>query len=501
MGWPKIIQGGMGVAISDWRLASTVAQTGQLGVVSGTGIAPVMIRRLMDGDPQGDTRRALAAFPDRELVEQILQKYYLPDGRPEGMSYKTIVPYSLKPSRWLDAVTAAAGFVEVWLAKEGHDGIVGMNLLEKIQLPHCATLYGAMLAGVDYVLMGAGLPGQIPGILDRLAVHGPARYRVDVQGALPGEDFGITFDPAQVFPGLGEAVGELKRPHFLAIISTEVVAQALLKRAEGEIAGWVVEYPIAGGHNAPPRGPMKVDENGEPIYGVRDEPDLEKLASFGKPYWLAGGYGSHDGLIGALELGAVGVQVGTAFALCDESGMRPDLKQQLRAMAMAGEAPVRTSAFGSPTGFPFKVATVAGTVAEPDVYAARPRLCDMGFLRRIYRRPDGQVGYRCSAEPVEDYIRKGGDEAQTEGRLCLCNHLAATVDIGQRRKDGYEEVAVVTLGNDIACVRNYMGSGEEGYSARDVVAGILGTAADADEPAVAVVMPHAVGAVAHAAVD
>lgn len=501
MGWPTIIQGGMGVAISDWRLARTVAQTGQLGVVSGTGIAPVMIRRLMDGDPDGDTRRALAHFPDAALVEEILAKYFLPDGRLEGMPYKTIVPYSLKPSRWLDAVTAAAGFVEVWLAKEGHDGLVGVNLLEKIQLPHCATLYGAMLAGVDYVLMGAGLPGQIPGILDRLAVHGTARYRVDVQGALPGEDFGISFDPAAVFPGLPESLGPLKRPNFLAIISTEVVAQALLKRAEGEITGWVVEYPIAGGHNAPPRGPMKVDESGEPIYGERDEPDLEKLASFGKPYWLAGGYGSHEGLVSALERGAVGVQVGTAFALCDESGMRADLRDRLRAMALAGEAPVRTSAFGSPTGFPFKVATVEGTVAEPEVYAARPRLCDMGFLRRIYRRPDGQVGYRCSAEPVADYVRKGGDEAQTEGRLCLCNHLAATVNIGQHRKDGYDEVPIVTLGNDIACVRNYMQPGDEGYSARDVVAGLLGAAEGESAPAVAAVMPRVAGVVAHASAD
>ncbi len=473
MSWPTIIQGGMGVAISDRRLARAVARTGQLGVVSGTGIAPVMIRRLMDGDPDGDTRRALAQFPDPELVAQILTKYYLPDGRPAGMPYKTIVPYSLKPSRWLDAVTAAAGFVEVWLAKEGHGGPIGVNLLEKIQLPHLATLYGAMLAGVDYVLMGAGLPGQIPGALDRLAAQAPARYRVDVQGALPGEDYGIDFDPEAVFPGLPARLGPLRRPRFLAIISTEVVAQALLRRAEGVIDGWVVEYPIAGGHNAPPRGPLKVDEAGEPIYGERDDPDLEKLATFGKPFWLAGGYGSRDGLIDAVSRGAVGVQVGTAFALCDESGMRPDLKERLRAMALAGEAPVRTSAFGSPTGFPFKVASVEGTAADPALYAARPRLCDMGFLRRIYRRPDGQVGYRCSAEPVADFVRKGGDEAQAEGRLCLCNHLAATVDIGQTRKDGYHEVPIVTLGNDIACVRNYMGEGDDGYTAADVIDGLM----------------------------
>jgi len=35
---PRIIQGGMGIAVSDWRLARAVSRLGQLGVVSGTAI-------------------------------------------------------------------------------------------------------------------------------------------------------------------------------------------------------------------------------------------------------------------------------------------------------------------------------------------------------------------------------------------------------------------------------------------------------------------------------
>ena len=45
---PWLIQGGMGIAVSGWRLASTVARAGQLGVVSGTGIDNVFVRRLQD---------------------------------------------------------------------------------------------------------------------------------------------------------------------------------------------------------------------------------------------------------------------------------------------------------------------------------------------------------------------------------------------------------------------------------------------------------------------
>lgn len=36
--FPKIIQGGMGVGVSNWRLANAVSKLGQLGVVSGTAL-------------------------------------------------------------------------------------------------------------------------------------------------------------------------------------------------------------------------------------------------------------------------------------------------------------------------------------------------------------------------------------------------------------------------------------------------------------------------------
>ena len=60
---PKIIQGGMGVAISNWTLAQAVSKRGHLGVVSGVGIGLVMVSRLIDGDKEGQIRRALSHFP------------------------------------------------------------------------------------------------------------------------------------------------------------------------------------------------------------------------------------------------------------------------------------------------------------------------------------------------------------------------------------------------------------------------------------------------------
>ena len=65
---PKIIQGGMGAGVSSWYLANTVANLGQLGVVSGTAIELIVARRLQDGDEGGHMRRALAAFPFPEMA-------------------------------------------------------------------------------------------------------------------------------------------------------------------------------------------------------------------------------------------------------------------------------------------------------------------------------------------------------------------------------------------------------------------------------------------------
>ncbi len=62
----------------------------------------------------------------------------------------------------------------------------------------------------------------------------------------------------------------------------------------------MVEAPTAGGHNAPPRGKLVLDEAGEPVYGPRDAIDTEKFAALGMPFWLAGSYGSPQRLQEAL---------------------------------------------------------------------------------------------------------------------------------------------------------------------------------------------------------
>ena len=465
---PKIIQGGMGIGISNWNLARAVSMQGYLGVVSGTGIALIMISRLMEGDTEGHIRRALSHFPFQGPVRRILHKYYVPEPKTPQPPYKHPM-WTLNPPKALDELTVISNFVEVFLAKEGHQNAVGLNLLEKLQMPTMASLYGAILAEIDFVIMGAGIPVQIPGILDKLVDHQAVSYRLDIQGVAQGDDYRLHFDPQAIFPGVVEKIGRLPRPYFLPIISSVVLAEALIKRATGKIDGFVIEAPTAGGHNAPPRGPLRLDEGGEPIYGKKDVVDLIKIKQLGLPFWLAGGYDSPEKLQHALDDGAVGIQVGTAFGYCAESAMDETLKSRIIQKVLDQEIKVRTDPLVSPTGYPFKVVQLEGTLSDPKICQNRIRLCDVGLLRHLYKRADGKVGFRCPAEPVEQYLAKGGKPEDTVGKNCLCNNLYATAGYPQHRKDGYVEPPIVTAGDGLVAIGKYIKPGHHSYTAQDVL--------------------------------
>lgn len=139
----RIIQGGMGVGVSGWPLAKAVSRLGQLGVVSGTGLAVVLARRLQDGDPTGDLRRALAHFPVLDVASRVLKQYFVPGGKPFGTPYVLTPMPRLPLTDALVELTVLANFVEVFLAKEGHNGAVGVNYLEKIQIPTLPSVFGA----------------------------------------------------------------------------------------------------------------------------------------------------------------------------------------------------------------------------------------------------------------------------------------------------------------------------------------------------------------------
>jgi nitronate monooxygenase len=467
---PRIIQGGMGAGISGWRLARAVSQAGQLGVVAGTALDLILARRLQMGDKSGHVRRALKRLPIPGVAARIIDRYWIEGGKAEGERFVAKPVPGAQMSARVTELLVAGNFVEVELAKEGHGGLVGINYLEKIQLPTLPSIYGAMLAGVNWVLMGAGIPIAIPEILDRLAQGLAVELPLDVQGAPRGERFVTSFDPASLFDG---EVPQPARPRFVAIVSSPTVATALLRRASGQVDGFVVEGPTAGGHNAPPRGRPELTPSGEPTYGPRDHADPAAFVALGLPFWLAGSFGCPGGLGKALEVGATGVQVGTAFAYCAESDLREDLKARVLTRSQEGRVSVFTDPVASPTGFPFKVVNLPGTLSDAEVYERRKRICDLGYLRHAYLDGKGKVAWRCSAEPEADYVRKGGNLENTVGRKCVCNALMANLGMGQIKKDDSLEPELVTSGDAAATVASFLAEGAESYSAADVIQRLL----------------------------
>ncbi len=459
---PKLIQGGMGVGISNWELARAVALSGEkrgesvLGVVSGTGLPLIMVNRMQRRDP--DAIRALEAF-DPIIAKEIFDEYLPPEGailkrykippKPE-----VLVNGTPEIKAKMNRLAVAAAFSEVWLAKKGHSGQIGINLLEKIQLMALPTILGAMIAGVDKVLVGAGIPNQIPDVIDNFHQNQHASYRADIRGSK--EKLILTLDPKD----FGLVEGDLARPDFYAIISHHLLAM-LLRKNDG-VNGYIVEGPLAGGHNAPARD-KEVDAKGQPVYGERDKPDMDVIMKQGKPVWLAGAYAGK--LREAKALGAVGVQVGTAFALSNESGISADAKNLMRDRVKKGELEVLTSAVASPTGFPLQLVQLEGSLTDPEVYIGRKRVCNAGYLVEARGLDEkGNMVFACPAEPLKAYIRKGGKEDETVNRMCICNGSSASSGYGQ---DG--EPRMFTLGKDLSPVEDLLTQNPDGYTADDVV--------------------------------
>jgi nitronate monooxygenase len=340
---------------------------------------------------------------------------------------------------------------------------VGINLLQKIVLPTLPTLYGALLAGAATSCGGrhsARSPASSTGCTRQAA------SLLGVRGALPGEEFTTQFDPRAFLGGDRPS----SAPAVPAIVSSSTLASALGAR---RAAVWTAPWgPTAGSHNAR-RAARHPSARRRTRVGRVDVVDLREMAALGAPFWLAGSYGRVGGLAEARAEGAAGIQVGTAFAYCNESGLDAELKRRVLASSATGDAHVFTDPVASPTGFPIKVVQLEGTMSNADVYAHRDRICDLGYLRHAYRQDGGTVGWRCPAEPVADYVAKGGDEAETVGRKCICNGLMATIGQPQVRGDGSVELPFVTSGDRVAGVADFLPPGATSYTARDVLDQLL----------------------------
>ena len=78
-------------------------------------------------------------------------------------------------------------------------------------------------------------------------------------------------------------------------------------------------------------------------------------------------------------------------------------------------------------------------------------------------------------------MAKGGKAEDTVGRKCLCNALMANIGHAQTRKDGSVEPPLITVGDDLNTVAQYLAPGQDSYSAVDVVESLLRLSVDFEE--------------------
>ena len=357
----------MGAGVSNWRLARAVSWLGPTGRRGRHGprrdpVAPPAGWRPGPATSAGPW--STSPFPD--MARKILDAYFIPGGRDPAQPY-LICPACIRSRRNIPAqeLCIAANFVEVFLAREGHAGPVGINFLEKIQMPHLPSLYGAMLAGVAVVIVGAGIPMEFPAAIAALA-GAPAGDLQPECGRRPARASPsvMTLDPA-TFHGVRPPLPPLATPAFLPIVSSSALATMLVRRVQGDMAGFIIEGPLAGGHNAPPRGQMKFTADGQPIYGSRDVVDLEVFRQLGLPFWLAGAYGTPGEAAGSpAPLAPPACRWARPSPCAWNPALRRTLRRALVAKALAGNAKVYTDPKASPTGFPFKVAELEGTLSD-----------------------------------------------------------------------------------------------------------------------------------------
>ncbi len=247
-----VVQGGMGVGISAHRLAGSVAREGALGT-----IASIDLRH-----HHADLLARCRARPDRDTLE----------------------------AANLEALRREIERARSW--SEGR-GMIAVNVMKAVR-SHADYVRLACDAGADAIVMGAGLPLDLPELTE-------------------GHDIAL-------IPILSDARG-------IALVLKKWMKKGRLPDAI------VIEHPAhAGGH----LGVSRIEEANDARFDfarvlgeTRETIEALGLAREAIPLIVGGGINSHQAVREALGLGASGVQVGTPFAVTEEGDAHPAFKQVL----------------------------------------------------------------------------------------------------------------------------------------------------------------------------
>lgn len=360
-----VVQGGMGVGVSGHRLAGSVAALGGMGTLSA-----VDLRRLHP-DLMERTRRADLGVGEAAKAE-------------------------------INAANLEALEREITQARAltGGHGLLAMNVMRAIS-EYAASVKRSLEAGIDALVVGAGLPLDLP---DLAAEH----------------------PKTALIPILSDARG----------------VQLVLRKWERKKRlpdAVVLEHPrLAGGH----LGAARVADLADPRFDFEQcipetRAVLRAAGVEHTPIIAAGGIRTADDIRRVVGLGAAAVQLGTPFAVTTECDAHPAFKQVL-ADAREEDKIEFTSVAGLP----------ARAVATPWLRAylkAEPRL-----------QAVAQVKARCTK--VFDCLAQCGlrDGKVGWGQFCIDQQLAAALHGDVKRGLFFSGRGALPFGSQIRGVRELM---------------------------------------------
>jgi nitronate monooxygenase len=323
-----IIQGGMGVGVSLFPLASAVAEEGGVGIVSSAAL-------------------------DRLVTKRTGKKH---------TSYE-------------------AAFEEVSQAK-AKGGAAGINIMVALIQDYEDSVRGAIDAGADVIISGAGLPLGLP------------------------------------------AIQHPNETALIPIVSSARALEIICKKWERlgyRPDGVVLEGPLAGGHLGFKLEEIYLESNKleNLLPPVREM--SEKYGGF--PVIVAGGIYTHDDIVRFLKMGAHGVQMGTRFLVANECSASDAYKQ---AVIDAGKEDILVGINpGSPCGLPFMVIKQSPMFQSALAHDRKPR-CNKGYVLR----PDREGKFTQCRGRLDD-----------GGAFCICNGLLSSAGYNP-----LEEKALYTVG-------------------------------------------------------
>lgn len=317
-----IVQGGMGVGVSLHPLASAVAREGGLGIVS-------------------------SACLDRLVSKRTGKKYNVYE----------------------------AAYEEVSRAKEA-GGFAGINIMGALVRDYNDSVKGALDAGADAIISGAGLPLTLPVIQ-------------------PPKDTAL-----------------------IPIVSSTRALEIICKKWEK--LGYrpdavVLEGPLAGGHLG-----FKIDQIDVESNKLENLlPPVKNMArKYGDfPVIVAGGIYTHDDIVKFLKMGADGVQMGTRFLATEESSASGEYKQAV--INAKKEDIIVAHDPGSPCGMPFRV------IKQSPMYVSslkrlRPPKCDKGYV--LLKDKEGKFTI-CPAKESNEH------------HFCICNGLLSSAGYNRDKEE------------------------------------------------------------------